>query len=152
MVKLKNILISASVVLFLTNCATTSPGTTGQGKELKDYSVYANMFDALRSVSGVTVNRSGRGGGGNSVNSGGSVVRNNSGVEVSIRGSQSATNTNEPLFVLNGIPLGRGFDNITDINPVDIEKITVQRGLAAANRWGSEGNSGAILITTKGNK
>ncbi len=148
---LKSFLMGLSMILFLAGCASSTRGTGGQGSVPKDYSNYATMFDALRSVSGITVNKSGRGGGGASQGVDAGFV-NNSGVEVSIRGSQSATNTNEPLFVLNGQALGRGFDTISDLNPVNIEKISVQRGLAATNRWGSEGNSGAILITTKTNK
>lgn len=90
------------------------------------------MYDVLSAIGGITLKQG------------------SFGVEVSVRGSQSITNTNEPLFVLNGVPAGRSFGYISQINPVRIEKITVQRSLAATNRWGSEGNSGAILIVTKG--
>jgi len=90
------------------------------------------MYDLLSSIGGITVRR-GPGG-----------------VELQIRGQQSALLTSEPLFVLNGVPIGRGFDRIGHLNPVQITEITVKRSLASTNRWGSEGNSGAILIKTKG--
>lgn len=138
-------------ILALVSCAGSKPSSSGTKDTTKDYSNYTNMYDVLASISGLTINRSGRGGNQQSLSgdSGGQYIRNDSGIEISIRGSQSATNTNEPLFVLNGVPLGRGFDNVAGINPVNIKAIKVQRGLASANRWGSEGNSGAILITTK---
>ncbi len=119
-------------MLAMISCAGSKPGSSGPTKTTRDYSNYTNMYDVLSAVGGITLKRSGVG------------------VEVSVRGSQSITNTNEPLFVLNGVPIGRSFGSISHINPVRIERITVQRSLAATNRWGSEGNSGAILINLKG--
>ena len=119
-------------ILALVSCAGSKPSSSGSSRtNTRDYSTYTNMYDVLSAHGGITIKQGGYG------------------VEVSIRGSQSIMNTNEPLFVLNGVPVGRTFQSITHLNPVRIERILVQRSLAATNRWGSEGNSGAILITTK---
>ena len=128
-----NSIVYGLLVLLIVSCAGSKPSSTGSAKTTtqKDYSNYANMFDVLRSIGGITVKQG------------------SSGVEVSIRGSQSITNTNEPLFVLNGVPVGRTFGSISHVNPVNVAEVRVQRSLAATNRWGSEGNSGAILIKTK---
>jgi len=59
-----------------------------------------------------------------------------------------------PLILVNGTPIRRsssvGRVGLTNfINPNNIAKITILKGLAATNRWGSEGSNGVILITTK---
>lgn len=87
---------------------------------------------------------------------------------VVIRGVTSLTGNNQPLYVLNGIPLvnnnyattdintgygGKdGGDGIGDINPDDIESISVLKGAAATALYGYRGANGVILITTKKGK
>ncbi len=75
-----------------------------------------------------------------------------------IRGFSSITGNNYPLVIIDGAPAPRmesnGSSNFsTDIlnfvNPNDVVSIKVLKGLAAANRYGAEGSSGVILITTK---
>ena len=69
---------------------------------------------------------------------------------------------NSPLIVLNGLPLDQGVrnaegnaqqrdrgDNLANINPDDIESMTVLKGAAAAAIYGSRAARGAIIITTK---
>ncbi|TWJ04966.1 TonB-linked SusC/RagA family outer membrane protein [Mucilaginibacter frigoritolerans] len=84
-------------------------------------------------------------------------------------GSLSGTSNNQPLYVINGMPIdntvpggsassnGGGFnidrgDGIADINPDDIETITVLKGGTAAALYGSRAANGVILITTKKGK
>ncbi len=83
-----------------------------------------------------------------------------------IRGNTSITGENQPLFVVNGIPMdnsnrgnggtqygGVDFGNaIQDINPDDIESVSVLKGPNAAALYGSRGANGVILITTKTGK
>jgi TonB-linked SusC/RagA family outer membrane protein len=67
--------------------------------------------------------------------------------------------TNQPLYVVDGIPLtdarfgaSGNYDfgqTVSDINPYDIESISVLKGTAAASLYGSQAKNGAILITTK---
>ena len=66
----------------------------------------------------------------------------------SINSSQS----NEPLFVIDGMPVRGGASAAADINPNDIETMSVLKGAAASALYGQEGANGVILITTKSGK
>jgi len=84
---------------------------------------------------------------------------------VIIRGMSSITGDNQPLYIIDGIPMannsnfsdsldgsydfGRGSN---DINPDDIESISVVKGASASALYGSRGRNGVIIITTKGGK
>ncbi|XOV94496.1 MAG: SusC/RagA family TonB-linked outer membrane protein [Bacteroidota bacterium] len=86
-----------------------------------------------------------------------------SGVSLNIRGFASITGNTQPLIVMNGVPIRSGeFNNgnywgdqrirgngLTDLNPADIEDITILKGASAAALYGSEANNGVVLITTK---
>ncbi|GAB2783531.1 SusC/RagA family TonB-linked outer membrane protein [Rhabdobacter roseus] len=83
---------------------------------------------------------------------------------VTIRGNTSINGTNQPLYIINGLPMdntqfGRANnespdwgDNISSINPDDIEEISVLKGATAAALYGSRAKNGAIIITTKSGK
>jgi TonB-linked SusC/RagA family outer membrane protein len=75
----------------------------------------------------------------------------NSGTQVIIRGISSINNgqSNEPLFILDGMPISGSGSNAADINPNDIENITVLKGAAAAALYGTNAANGVIMITTK---
>ena len=70
-----------------------------------------------------------------------------SGVDFTIRGVNSLTSSNEPLIVIDGVPMTGG--NLTEINPQDIESINILKDAAAASIYGSSGANGVVLITTK---
>ncbi|HKT06972.1 MAG TPA: SusC/RagA family TonB-linked outer membrane protein [Gemmatimonadaceae bacterium] len=82
-------------------------------------------------------------------------------VAIRIRGSASITGNNEPLYVIDGVPIptrDRGSDanggwdygsTISDLNADDIASITVLKGPNAAALYGSEAANGAVIITTK---
>ncbi|WP_170113552.1 TonB-dependent receptor [Mucilaginibacter yixingensis] len=72
-----------------------------------------------------------------------------SGSSIRIRGNRSLRASNEPLFVVDGIPVSYGID---DINPLDIESIDVQKDAAATAIYGSRGANGVIQVTTKKGK
>lgn len=92
-----------------------------------------------------------------------------SAVSVQVRGINSINNNTQPLYVVDGVPI-RNFNNpaspsfgttnsridgngILDINPEDIESLTVLKGASATALYGSEATNGVIVITTKkGNK
>jgi len=86
------------------------------------------------------------------------------GSNITIRGFSTFTGSNQPLYVVDGIPLdnsGGGnsvnsgvvnSSRISDINPQDIENISVLKGAAATVLYGSRAASGVILITTKKGK
>lgn len=79
-----------------------------------------------------------------------------------IRGASSIGSNNQPLFVVDGIPIdngnygsGTGVDygnGAASINPDDIENVSVLKGPSAAALYGSRGANGVILITTKSGK
>ena len=87
-----------------------------------------------------------------------------SSVSMVIRGASSLTNDNQPLYVVDGVPFGSTLANvsqigdrnevdygsgISDLNPQDIESITVLKGPSAAALYGSRAGNGVVLITTK---
>jgi iron complex outermembrane receptor protein len=81
-----------------------------------------------------------------------------SGSQIRIRGGSSLSSTNDPLVVVDGIPLDNGTTNGSDnllngINPNDIETFTVLKDASATAIYGSRASNGVIIITTKkGNK
>lgn len=109
----------------------------------------ANFINSLNGkVAGVTINASSSGVGGAS--------------KVVLRGNKSISQSSNALYVIDGVPMynfggggGTEFDSkgatesIADINPEDIESISVLTGAAAAALYGSEAANGAIMITTK---
>lgn len=117
--------------------------------EVKD----VNAINALTGkTAGIQINRSGSGVGGST--------------RIVLRGNKSLTN-NEPLIVIDGVPMnnsrqgdqanlfGGGIDSgdgISNINPDDVESMTVLKGASAAALYGSQAANGVILITTKKGK
>lgn len=103
------------------------------GSESLTESRSANVLNALQGrVAGVNVTT-----GGGSPNSGSQLI---------LRGITSLSQSNEPLIVLDGMPLTGG---VGDLNPNDIESITVLKGAAASALYGQEAASGVLMITTK---
>lgn len=112
----------------------------------------ANFINALNGkVAGLNINASSSGVGGAS--------------KVIMRGMKSISQTSNALYVIDGVPMyttakdgGTEFasqgssDPIADINPEDIESMSVLTGAAAAALYGSDAANGAIVITTKKGK
>jgi TonB-linked SusC/RagA family outer membrane protein len=84
---------------------------------------------------------------------------------VVIRGGSSLTGNDQPLYVVNGMPIetgnlgsagmwggNDGGDGLASINPDDIESISVLKGNAAAALYGARAANGVVLITTKSGK
>ncbi|NOW93636.1 SusC/RagA family TonB-linked outer membrane protein [Mucilaginibacter sp. SG564] len=82
---------------------------------------------------------------------------------VQIRGANSITGNNQPLWVVDGVPIDNNDsngqvgnldygNNAADLNPDDIESIEVLKGPNAAALYGSKAANGAILVTTKKGK
>jgi TonB-linked SusC/RagA family outer membrane protein len=67
-------------------------------------------------------------------------------MNVRVRGVRSLTASNEPLYVVDGIPITGG---IQDFNPQMIEEVSVLKDAAATAIYGSRGANGVILVTTK---
>ena len=111
-----------------------------------------NFMNALSGrVAGITINSSASGIGGS--------------VKVILRGNKSAQGSNQPLYVIDGVPLRNNAnespnsfanmdfgDGISNLNPEDIESVTVLKGASSAALYGSQAANGVILITTKKGK
>jgi TonB-linked SusC/RagA family outer membrane protein len=67
---------------------------------------------------------------------------------IRIRGNRSVRASNEPLYVVDGIPLAEG-TGINDFNPLDIESVEILKDASATAIYGSRGANGVVLITTK---
>lgn len=67
--------------------------------------------------------------------------------DVRIRGNRSITADNDPLYVIDGIPMVAG--SIADINPNDVESMEILKDASATAIYGSRGANGVVLITTK---
>ena len=99
------------------------------------------------------------------------IVGNPSGIgssaRITIRGERSLNiNRNQPLFVVDGVPISNDFRGSSGssyqdvdygngagfVNPDDVESITVLKGASAAALYGSRANNGVVLITTKSGK
>ena len=68
---------------------------------------------------------------------------------IRIRGVGSPNGSNSPLYVIDGVPFG---GNISDLNPNDIESLTVLKDATSAALYGNRASNGVILITTKRGK
>ncbi|MEQ9442644.1 MAG: SusC/RagA family TonB-linked outer membrane protein [Cyclobacteriaceae bacterium] len=123
-----------------------------------------NVMNALQGkIAGVNISNLGTGPGGTS--------------KIRIRGQSSISGQNNPLIVVNGIPIDNtnfgtnpsgndpnslgnndngltsdGGDGLTSINPDDVESMTVLKGATAAALYGSRAKDGVIMITTKKGK
>jgi TonB-linked SusC/RagA family outer membrane protein len=87
-----------------------------------------------------------------------------SSVSMVIRGATSLSNDNQPLFVVDGIPINNTLNNVSqvgrdnrvdygnaiaDLNPDNIESVSILKGPSAAALYGSRAGNGVVLITTK---
>jgi TonB-linked SusC/RagA family outer membrane protein len=70
----------------------------------------------------------------------------NSTATIRVRGNRSVTATNDPLFVIDGIPSTGGLETI---NPSDVESIEILKDASATAIYGSRGANGVIIVTTK---
>ena len=125
------------------------------GKELNRVKE-VNMITALAGkAAGVQINKNSSGMGGSA--------------KVSIRGIRSVSSDNQPLYVIDGVPMLNesseqaysaiggtanagnrdGGDGISNLNPEDVESISILKGAPAAALYGSQAANGVILVTTK---
>jgi TonB-dependent SusC/RagA subfamily outer membrane receptor len=72
------------------------------------------------------------------------------GIAVRIRGATSIQGSNEPLYIIDGIPIEAGPNgSLVGINPYDIASIEVLKDAASVSMYGVRGSNGVILISTK---
>ena len=111
-----------------------------------------NFLNALNGrAAGVQIAKSSSGAGGST--------------RIVLRGNKSLSGNSEPLFVIDGIPMANnktgqpgmwggtdGGDGMSQINPDDIESLSILKGSNAAALYGSQGANGVVVITTKKGK
>lgn len=128
--------------------------TEVKGDEMNQVKTSSAINSLQGKVAGVNISTSSTGASGSS--------------RVIIRGASSLTGNNQPLYVVDGIPIinqtkgsavgpfggehGDGGDDISSINPDDIESVSVLKGSSAAALYGSLASNGVIMITTKSGK
>ncbi len=120
-----------------------------EGRELNRVTSENVVNSLAGKVAGVTINSTGGTG---------------SSVSMVIRGANSLSSDNQPLYVIDGVPLINTLNNMTqfgsrnivdygnaiaDINPDDIENVSILKGPSAAALYGSRAGNGVVLITTK---
>ncbi|WP_266365809.1 SusC/RagA family TonB-linked outer membrane protein [Tellurirhabdus rosea] len=112
--------------------------------------VQENVLNAVAGkVAGVTISQTGGTG---------------SSVSMIIRGATSLSSDNQPLFVIDGVPVANTLNNvsqvgndnradfgnaISNLNPDDVENVSILKGPSAAALYGSRAGNGVVLITTK---
>ena len=112
--------------------------------------VHENVLNSMSGkVAGVTINSTGGAG---------------SSVSMVIRGATSLSTDNQPLFVVDGVPMANTVNNvggfgsnnrvdygnaISDLDPESIENVTILKGPSAAALYGTRAGNGVVLITTK---
>lgn len=121
-------LLVMGLVVIQFGCST--PGQATAVKQ-KDERVYTTLLDRLRDQSELTITGS----------ENDPVIR--------IRGNTSLVGDNEPLFVVNGNPMGTGYTSVSysvDVNQVQSIRVLTR---SQAGLYGSRGANGVIVITTK---
>ncbi|HIP48986.1 MAG TPA: SusC/RagA family TonB-linked outer membrane protein [Lutibacter sp.] len=128
--------------------------TQVSGDDLKKTNTTSAINSLQGKVAGVNISTNSTGASGSS--------------RVVIRGASSLTGNNQPLYVIDGIPIinathgsvagpfggehGDGGDDISSLNPNDIKTISVLKGSSASALYGSLASNGVIMITTKSGK
>ena len=75
-----------------------------------------------------------------------------SGMTVRVRGASSIASSNDPLYVVDGVPVGTGNYAIAYLSPQDIESMQILKDASSAAIYGSRAANGVVLITTKQGK
>ncbi len=129
----------------LTTVVVTALGQVRQAKELgystaKVRSTELNQAKVVNLQNGLTGKVSGL-----------NIQTVNSGVfantRILLRGIRSLTGNNQPMFIVDGVPVSLGF--INSVNPNDIADVNILKSASATAIYGPEGANGAILITMK---
>jgi TonB-dependent SusC/RagA subfamily outer membrane receptor len=112
---------------------STGAISTVSGDEVRQQRTTNDLSDLLQgNVAGVTVTRTG------------------GGIQVRIRGTNSIMGSNEPLYVVDGMPIEPGPNGMIHVvNPYDVESITVLKDASATAIYGARGGNGVIIIKTK---
>ena len=120
--------------LMIAGFVISSCGTTGQTSQLGDVNDKASqsLADVLRKNSTLQITGSG------------------DNVKISIRGAGSFNLNTEPLYVVDGVPMGNSYARANNaVNPAQIVSIRVLKSQSETTIYGEDGNHGVILIKTQ---
>lgn len=128
-------ILALVVAVTITGCSTTghgvSSGVQNSSKEVAVTNASIELSDYLRRVPGVTV------------------MGNGPNARVTIRGVNTFLGSTSPLFVLDGVKVGRSFQAVySSVNMHDVSSIEVLKG-PDASAYGVEGGNGVVLIKYK---
>ncbi|MEI6586044.1 MAG: TonB-dependent receptor plug domain-containing protein [Sediminibacterium sp.] len=124
--------LQALVLLLAVTCFSSQVIAQAKANTLTQ-GTYKTIFEMLRDVPGLEVQLS----------------NDKSGGSITIRGTTSLKNQRPPLFVIDGSIYG---GDITNINPQDVDGISVLKDAASTGAYGAQGAFGVIVITTKNGK
>ena len=125
-------LLTFAIAIFASvqfGCSSAPPAATSQPKSNAQYG-YTTLLDMLRKEPQLTISGSG----------------NNP--TIRIRGDKSIHSNNEPLFVVNGTPLGQGYNSVSSLDVNSVESIRVLPA-SRAGIYGARGATGVIEIKMK---
>ena len=123
----------AFLAAFVMGCASTKDD---YNRMQHDFSRYANLGEAIRSVGGTVT--------------GGNTLAGTNQAVVSMRGQASLVLVTQPLYVVNTVPIGNDYNIANNlVHPANIVSIQVMRGSSASIVYGEPANHGAIIIKTK---
>ena len=122
----------ACLVVFATSCTSTDEYYAKQ----KDFSRFANLGEAIRSVGGFVT--------------GGNTMAGFNDAVVQMRGQSSIVLNTQPLYVVDNVPIGNDYNIANNlIHPANIVSIQLIKGSSASTLYGEDANQGAIIIRTK---
>ncbi len=131
-------LIVIVAALVFASCATTSNNTTSSNAQPTNVNNFSpdnaaiSLADYLKRVPGVQV------------------IQGGTQTKVTIRGNNSMTGNLEPLFVINGVNVGFGYENVEPLVAVpDIASVQVLKSGQETAAYGMQGSNGVIVIRTK---
>lgn len=128
-------IIAVAILTFgLSSCYSSRRGPvegksiSSDGRTIERDNPTMELIDMIRRLPGVEV------GGDNSI---------------AIRGVRSMNLNNEPLFVLDGIPIGVGYSSVSGLNPQTIARISVIKDGSGVTRYGTSAANGVIVLESK---
>ena len=133
MKQLTKLALALGLFVFTVGCASTE----GVNKQAHDFSRYANLGEAIRSVGGIQV-------------IGGNTLAGVNQAVINMRGQASIVLTTQPMYVIDNVPVGNDYNFANNlVHPSNIVSIQILRGTNASIIYGEDANHGAILIRTK---
>lgn len=131
-----NTAIKNSLLCLAFCLAVSCAGTDDFNRKAKDFSQYATLAEAIRSVGGQVT--------------GGNTMAGVNQAVVSLRGQSSIVLNTQPLYVVDNVPIGNDYNNANNlVHPSNIVSIRIIRGTSGSAIYGEDANSGVILIRTR---